>query len=94
MSAFRRAARTRTDGTCRRVVRRKTGTLSLSLEGHFGRIEDRDELSVAAGLQYDLARGLSANFGLNHAEARLTLDGARFVDTRETRGALSLRYSF
>ena len=75
-------------------VRRKTGTVSLSLEGHFGRIEDRDEVSVAVGLQYDLARGLSANLGLNHAEARLTLDGTGFVDTRDTRGVLSLRYSF
>ena len=75
-------------------VRRKTGMVSLSLEGHFGRIEGQDELSVAVGLQYDLARGLSANLGLNHAEARLTLDGARFVDTRETSGVLSLRYSF
>ena len=75
-------------------VRRKTGMLSLSLEGHYGRIEDRDELSFAVGLQYDIARGLSANLGLNHAEAALTLDGARFVDTRETSGVLSLRYSF
>ena len=75
-------------------VRRKTGMLSLSLEGHYGRIEDRDELSFAVGVQYDIARGLSGNLGLNHAEAVLTLDGARFVDTRETSGVLSLRYSF
>ena len=67
---------------------------SLSLEGHFGRIEDWDEISVAVGLRYDLARGLSANLGLNHAEAGLTLDGARFADTRDTSGVLSLRYSF
>lgn len=75
-------------------VRRKTGMLSLSLEGHYGRIEGRDELSVAVGLRYDMARGLSVNLGLNHAEAALTLDGVRFVDTRETSGVLSLRYSF
>ena len=75
-------------------VRNKTGMVSLSLEGHFGRIEDRDEISVAFGMRYDLARGLSVNLGLNHAEAGLTLDGARFVDTRDTRGVLSLRYSF
>lgn len=75
-------------------VRKKAGMVSLSLEGHFGRMEDRDEVSVALGLQYDVARGLSANFGLNHAEAKLELDGARFVDTRDTRGVLSFRYSF
>ena len=75
-------------------VRRKAGMVSLSLEGHFGRIEDRDEVSIAFGLQYDLARGLSANLGLSHAESRLVLDGTRFVDTRDTRGVVSLRYSF
>lgn len=75
-------------------VRRKAGMVSLSLEGHFGRIEDRDEVSLAFGLRYDLARGLSANLGLDHAEAGLVLDGTRFVDTRDTRGVLSLRYSF
>ena len=75
-------------------VRNKTGIVSLSLEGHFGRIEGRDEVSVAFGLRYDLARGLSVNLALNHAEAELTLDDARFVDTRDTRSVLSLRYSF
>ena len=75
-------------------VRRKTGMLSLSLEGHFGRIEDRDEISVAFGLQYDVARGLSANLGLNHAEAGLVPDGVRLVDTSETQAVLSIRYSF
>lgn len=75
-------------------VRRKTGMVRLSLEGHFGRIENRDEVSVAIGLQYDLARGLSANLGLNHAEAGLTLDGTGFVDSRDTRAVLSARYSF
>ena len=75
-------------------VRRKTGMVSLSLEGHFGRIEGQDELSVAVGLQYDLARGLSANIGLNHAEAEFTVGGTGFLDTRDTRGVFSLRYSF
>ena len=74
-------------------MRRKTGMVSMSLEGHLGRIGDQDELSVAVGLQYDLARGLSANVGLNHAEAKLITDGVRLIDTRETRALLSLRYS-
>ena len=75
-------------------VRKKVGVMSLSLEGHFGRIESRDEVSAAFGLQYDVARGLSANLGLNHAEVRLALDGATFVDTRDTKTVLSFRYSF
>ena len=75
-------------------VRTKTGVVSLSLEGHFGRIEVEDEVSAAFGLQYDVARGLSANLGLNYAKARVMLDGARFVDTRDSMAVLSLRYSF
>ena len=75
-------------------VRTKTGVVSLSLEGHFGRIEGEDEVSAAFGLQYDVARGLSANLGLNYAKARVMLDGARFVDTRDSMAVLSLRYSF
>ena len=75
-------------------VRTKTGVLSVSLEGHFGRIEGEDEVSAALGLQYDLARGLSANLGLNHASARVDLGGTGLVDTRDTEAVLSLRYSY
>ena len=75
-------------------IRTKTGALTLSLEGQIGRIEGKDEASAALGAQYDLARGLSANLGVNHAKARVTLDGARFLDIEETKTVLSLRYSF
>ena len=75
-------------------VRTKTGVVSVSLEGHYGRIEGEEEVSAALGLQYDLARGLSANLGLNHASARVSLGGIRLVDTRYTAAALSLRYSY
>lgn len=75
-------------------VRTKTGVVILSLEGHFGRIEGEDEVSAALGARYDISRGLSANLGLNHAEARATVDGVRISDTRETSAVLSFRYSF
>ena len=75
-------------------VRTKTGALTLSLEGQVGRIEGKDEASAALGAQYDIARGLSANLGLNHAKARVSLDGASFLDIEETKTVLSLRYSF
>lgn len=75
-------------------VRTKTGALTLSLEGQVGRIEGKDEASAALGAQYDIARGLSANLGLNHAKARVSFDGAGFLDIEETRTVLSLRYSF
>ncbi len=72
----------------------KAGMLSLSLEGHAGRIEGKDEASVALGGQYDIARGLSANLGLNHAKARVSFDGVPLLDIEETKSVLSLRYSF
>ena len=75
-------------------MRTKAGMLSLSLEGHAGRIEGKDEASVALGGQYDIARGLSANLGLNHAKARVSFDGAPLLDIEETKSILSLRYSF
>lgn len=65
----------------------------LSLEGHVGRIEGEDEVSAAPGARHDIARGLSANPGLNHAEARATVDGVRISDTWETSAVLSFRYS-
>ena len=57
-------------------VRTKTGVVSASIEGHYGRIGGEDEVSAALGLQYDVARGLSLNLGLNRASAQVTLDGA------------------
>ena len=75
-------------------VRRKIGVVSLSLEGHLGRIEGEDERSGALGAQYDLARGMSVNLGVNHAKALVDLGGGSLVDTEDTKAALSLRYSF
>ena len=75
-------------------IRKKIGVISLSLEGHYGRVEGADERAVALGFQYDLARGLSVNLGLNHAKARATLGTMRFMDARDTNAVLSFRYSF
>ena len=75
-------------------VRTKTGVVILSLEGHVGRIEGEDEVSAALGAQYDIARGLSANLGLNHARVRATVADVRFSETRTTSGVVSFRYSF
>lgn len=75
-------------------VRRKTGMVTLSLEGHYGRIGEHREESAALGIQYDIARGLSGNLGVNYTRAEAEFDGTRFMDTRETRTVLSIRYSF
>ena len=68
--------------------------MSLSLEGHLGRIEGEDERSGALGAQYDLARGMSVNLGVNYAKALVDLGGASFVNTEDTKAVVSLRYSF
>ena len=75
-------------------VRIKIGVVSLSLEGHYGRIEDVEKTSAALGVQYDLARGLSANFGLNYEDASVSLGGVNLIASKGTKAVLSLSYSF
>lgn len=75
-------------------VRSKSGVLGWSLEAHYGRVDGEGEVSHALGVQYDVARGLSANLGLNHARAGMDAAGVRPADTRDTRAVFSLRYSF
>ncbi len=75
-------------------IRRKIMVWGLSLEGHYGQIEGQEEVSVALGIQYDLARGLSANFGLNHEDAQVALGDVEFLDSSGTRAVFSLTYRF
>ena len=75
-------------------VHTKAGVVGLSVGAHLGRIEGQEEISAALGLQYDVARGLSANLGLNHAKADVTVDDATFMDVDETEAVVSVRYSF
>ena len=75
-------------------IRGKTGVFGWSVEAHYGRIEGEHEVSAALGARYDLARGLSANLGLNHAKAGVDVGDTRLLDTRDTKAVLSLRYSF
>jgi len=75
-------------------VRVKTGVVSLSLEGHYGRVEGEEEASAALGVRYDLARGLSANFGLHHEDARVNVNGVNLINSKGTRAVVSLRFSF
>ena len=75
-------------------VRTKLGVVTLSIEGHLGRIAGQCERSAAFGLQYDLARGLSANLGLNLARSEVDVGRAKFTDTQRESAVLSLRYSF
>ena len=75
-------------------IRRKIMVWGLSLEGHYGEIEGQGEASAALGIQYDLARGLSANFGLNYEDAEVTLGEMKFLDSSGTKAVFSLTYRF
>ena len=72
----------------------KIGVTSLSLEGHYGEVEGQEEVAASFGAAYDIARGLSANFGVNYSYAPITVNGISFNDAQETKGIVSLRYSF
>lgn len=75
-------------------IRRKIMVWGLSLEGHYGEIEGQAEVSAALGIQYDLARGLSANFGLNYEDAEVALGDVKFLDSSDTKAVFSLTYRF
>ena len=75
-------------------VRTKLGVLTWSLEGQYGQVENAGKKAVALGFQYDVARGLSANFGLNHENARANIGHISFIDSKDTKAVFSLRYSF
>ncbi|MDE0524614.1 MAG: hypothetical protein OXH79_21960 [Boseongicola sp.] len=75
-------------------IRRKITVWGLSLEGHYGQIEGQEEVSAALGIQYDLARGLSANFGLNYEDAQVALGDVEFLDSSDTKAVFSLTYRF
>lgn len=75
-------------------VRIKIGVVSVSVEGHYGRVEGEEKSSAALGVRYDLARGLSANFGLNYEDAEVSLGGVNLIASKGTKAVLSLRYSF
>ena len=75
-------------------VHLKLGVLTYSLEGHYGQVEGEDKKSIALGFQYDVARGLSANFGLNHEDAKANIGDVSLINTNDTKAVFSLRYSF
>ncbi|MEM9878080.1 MAG: hypothetical protein AAF862_02245 [Pseudomonadota bacterium] len=75
-------------------ARYKIGALTASLEGHYGRVGDEPEVSAALGVQYDIARGLSLNVGINHADAQLIQNSVTVIDRKATEALFSLRYSY
>lgn len=75
-------------------VRIKIGVVIFSVEGHYGRLEGDEKTSAALGVQYDMARGLSANFGLNYEDARVSHGGVNLIASKGTKAVFLMRYSF
>ena len=75
-------------------AQRKMGGLTLSAEGHYGEVESEPESSVAIGAAFDIARGLSVNFGFNYEDADVRIGNTVLANVEETKSVISLRYSF
>lgn len=72
----------------------KKGLVSLSAEAHYGEIEGQQEMSAAIGVGIDIARGLSANLGVNYEDAQININGIDYLDRKDTKATVSLRYGF
>ncbi len=72
----------------------KRGMLSVSFETYFGQLDGEREISASIGVQYDLARGLSANLGWNYWNTHSLLRGIEISNSRDTEVTFSLQYDF
>ena len=72
----------------------KVRRLTLSAEGHWGKIDGDSETSAALGARYDLARGLSLNLGYNYADSVAAIDGVTIQSADLSEFIGSLRYEF
>ena len=74
----------------------KVDAVTLSIMGHYGQVAGNDEVALALGARYDIARGLSANAGVNFAKAkaRAKHGTVTLVDKDAVEGSASLKYEF
>ena len=72
----------------------KFGMLSASFEAYLGKLDGERELSAAVGVQYDLARGMSANLGWNYWNTHSPFRRIENSNNRDTEVTFSLQYDF
>lgn len=72
----------------------KRGVFSASFETYIGQFDGEREFSVAIGIQYDLARGLSANLGWNYWNTDSPYRSNEVSNDRDTEVTFSLQYDF
>lgn len=75
-------------------LRHKSDAFTWSLEGMAGQVDGQAEYSAALGASYDMARGLSLNFGLNYSDAHIEDSGIIVRDREDMSATTSLRYTF
>lgn len=75
-------------------VQHKIGAVTVSAHGHYGHLAGNEEAAVALGGRYDIARGLSANVGLNYARLQASIDGVNMVSKDALEAVFSIRYEF
>lgn len=75
-------------------ARTKLGPLALSAEAHYGETARNIEKSAALGASYDIARGMTANLGINYEEANISAGNIMLVSTDAVQGLASLRFTF
>jgi len=73
---------------------RKWGAWTSSAEVHVAETDAQSETSVALGLRYEIARGLSANIGINSGDATVSFADIELLESDDTQGTFSIRYSF
>ena len=74
-------------------IRQKIGVHSWSFESQYGQIDNKATRSSALGYQYDLARGLSLNLGINYRKSKVDIGDLISIDRTGKSVLLSLRYS-
>lgn len=72
----------------------KFGMLSASFEAYLGKFDGDKESSASIGVQYDLARGLSANLGWNYWDTKCPFRIAEYPNDHEIEMTFSLQYDF
>ena len=75
-------------------VLKKFGMLSASFEAYIGALDGDQELAASIGMQYDLARGMSANLGWSYWKTNCPIRIADTSNDRDVELIFSLQYDF
>ena len=72
----------------------KQGAWGFSAEGHYGQVDNEQELSALIGLRRDIARGLAVTAAIDYEDRQVDIGGVNYTDVKDTRAILGLSYGF